>query len=143
MQRYRLNMTSGKVEEEIVSPIAMEFARINESMIGRETRYGYASRFHPTRGLLFNGMIKYDRQDDRVDVLEMGETQFNQENVFAPRIDSTSEDDGYVVGFVHDETDNHAECWVIDAQKFMEGPVARVRIPKRIPYGFHSHWVGA
>jgi len=143
MQRYRLNMTSGKVEEETVSPVAMEFSRINESMIGRETRYGYASRFHPTRGLLFNGMIKHDRQGDSVDILEMGETQFNQEIVFAPRIGSSSEDDGYVVGFVHDETDNHAECWVIDAQNFAEGPIARVRIPKRIPYGFHSHWVGA
>jgi carotenoid cleavage dioxygenase-like enzyme len=32
---------------------------------------------------------------------------------------------------------------VIDAQKFSDGPVARVRIPSRVPYGFHANWVGA
>lgn len=143
MQRYRLNLTSGAVSEEKVSPIPMEFARINEGLMGRKTRYGYASRFHPTRGLLFDAMLKHDGENDHVEVLDMGESQFNQEIVFAPRINSQSEDDGYVVGFVQDESEDRSECWIIDAQKFTEGPIARVHIPKRVPYGFHSHWVGA
>ena len=111
--------------------------------MGRKTRYGYASRFHPTRGLLFDAMLKHDGENDHVEVLDMGESQFNQEIVFAPRINSQSEDDGYVVGFVQDESEDRSECWIIDAQKFTEGPIARVHIPKRVPYGFHSHWVGA
>lgn len=143
MRRYRLNMTSGSVSEEKISSIPMEFSRINETMLGRETRYGYASRFHPTRGLLFSGMLKHDRKTDAIETVEFNDTQFHQEMVFAPRVNSQSEDDGYVIGFVHDETDNHAECWVIDAQKFSDGPVARVRIPSRVPYGFHANWVGA
>ena len=142
MRRYRLNMTSGSVTEEKVSSIPMEFSRINESMVGRETRYGYASRFHPTRGLLFSGILKHDRNTDSIETIELDNTQFHQELVFAPRVNSQSEDDGYVVGFIHDETDNHAECWIIDAQKFSDGPVARVHIPTRVPYGFHAHWVG-
>lgn len=141
--RYRFNRTNGTVEEGRVSEIPLEFSRVNETMIGEKTRYGYASRFHPTRGLLFNAMLKHDREGDRIDAVELGETQFNQEIVFAPRVGSTSEDDGYVIGFVHDETDDHTECWVIDSQKFTDGPVARIRTPRRVPYGFHSHWVGA
>lgn len=143
LHRYRLNMTSGSVTEERVGATPMEFARINEGFIGRKNRYGYASRFHPTRGLLFDAILKHDGETDQVESLEMGETQINQEVIFAPRANSQSEDDGYVIGFVHDETDNHAECWVIDAQKFTDGPVAKVHIPTRVPYGFHSHWVGA
>ena len=142
LHRYRFDMASGEVEESRVDEIPLEFSRVNETLIGEATRYGYASRFHPTRGLLFNAMLKHDRQGDHIEVLEMDETQFNQEIVFAPRVDSRSEDDGYVVGFVHDETDDHAECWIVDAQKFSDGPVARVHIPRRVPYGFHSHWVG-
>lgn len=143
MHRYRFNLTSGTVEEHRVSEIPLEFSRVNETLIGEKTRFGYASRFHPTRGLLFNAMLKHDGEGDQIEVLEMGEKQINQEVIFAPRVGSRAEDDGYVIGFVHDETDDHAECWVIDAQKFTEGPVARIRTPRRVPYGFHSHWVGA
>ena len=143
LHRYRFNLTNGTVEESRVADTPLEFSRVNETMIGEETRYGYASRFHPTRGLLFDAILKHDRRGDRIEAVEMGDTQFNQEVVFAPRVGSRAEDDGYVVGFVHDESDDHTECWVIDAQKFTDGPVARIRTPRRVPYGFHAHWVGA
>ena len=140
MHRYRLNLTDGSVEEHRVDETPLEFSRINENFVGEKTRFGYASRFHPERGLLFNAMIKHDREGDHLEVLEMGDTQFNQEIVFAPRVGSTEEDDGYVIGFVHDESDDHTECWVVDARRFGDGPVARIHAPRRVPYGFHSHW---
>jgi carotenoid cleavage dioxygenase-like enzyme len=141
LHRYRFNLTSGTVEEGRVDETPMEFSRINEGYIGVKTRYGYASCFHPDRGLLFNGFVKNDREAGRTDLVELSDTQFNHENVFAPRVGAQAEDDGYVVGFVHDEATDQSECWVIDAQRFTDGPVAKIRIPKRVPYGFHSHWV--
>jgi carotenoid cleavage dioxygenase len=141
--RYRFNLTSGKVSEERVGDIPVEFSRINETCVGAPTRYGYAARFHPTRGLLFDAVVKHDRQGDRREVVEFAADQFGQEFVFAPRVESRAEDDGYVVGFVHDERENATECWVIDAQKFTAGPVARIRTPHTVPYGFHSNWVPA
>jgi carotenoid cleavage dioxygenase len=63
--------------------------------------------------------------------------------VFAPRVGGTEEDDGYVVGFVYDEDRKASEAWVIDARRFEEGPIAKVHLPARVPYGFHSHWVSA
>jgi carotenoid cleavage dioxygenase len=143
LHRYRFDLSNGKVEEGRIDETPLEFSRINERYLGVKTRYGYASRFHPDRGLLFNGFVKHDREGDRVDVLELPATQFNQENVFAPRVDAQAEDDGYVVGFVHDEATDQSECWLIDAQRFLDGPVAKIRIPKRVPYGFHAHWVAA
>ena len=43
------------------------------------------------------------REASRRESLEMGESQINQEVIFAPRVNSQSEDDGYLVCFVHDE----------------------------------------
>ena len=143
LHRYRLHLATGKATEHRVAPTPLEFSRINENYLGVKTRYGYASRFHPTRGLLFDAVIKHDREGDRLEVLEFGDHRYSQEFVFAPRIDARAEDDGYVVGFVHDEPHESTECWVIDAQRLTDGPVARVKIPQRVPYGFHSHWVGA
>ena len=141
--RYRFNVTSGKASEERIGDIPVEFSRINETCVGVPTRYGYAARFHPTRGLLFDGVVKHDRQGDRREVVEFAANQFGQEFVFAPRVESRAEDDGYVIGFVHDEGENATECWVIDAQRFAAGPVARIRTPHTVPYGFHSHWVSS
>ena len=54
-----------------------------------------------------------------------------------------SEDDGYLVCFVHDEAENQSECQIIDAQDITAGPVAAIIMPFRVPYGFHAGWVGA
>ena len=51
------------------------------------------------------------------------------------------EDEGYLVTFIHDET---ATCGgtslaVYDARTMSDMPVARVKLPQRVPYGFHCH----
>ena len=33
-----------------------------------------------------------------------------------------------------------SDCLVFDARDIEAGPVARVRIPQRVPYGFHATW---
>ena len=35
----------------------------------------------------------------------------------------------------------HAQLLVIDATDISAGPVARVMLPLRVPYGFHGTWV--
>jgi carotenoid cleavage dioxygenase len=144
MHRYRLNLTTGKVTEGRVSDIPLEFARVNETLVGTKTRYGYASRFADDPiNLRFSAVLKHDREGDRIEAIELPEKVFTQEFVFAPKVGSRSEDDGYVVGFVYDENRQASEAWVIDAQDFGKGPIAKVHIPARVPYGFHSHWVSA
>ena len=144
MHRYRLNRTTGKVTEGRVSEVRMEFPRVNETYLGTKTRYGYASRFGTDAiTLRFGGLVKHDREGDRITELDLPANCHTQEFVFAPKVGSKSEDDGYVVGFVYDENRQASEAWVIDAQRFEKGPIAKVRIPARVPYGFHSHWVSA
>jgi carotenoid cleavage dioxygenase len=46
-----------------------------------------------------------------------------------------------VVSFVTDANDWSSACWVFDAQRVSDGPVAKVKLPGRIPAGFHATWV--
>ena len=55
----------------------------------------------------------------------------------ARRINTKSEDDGYVVGLVTNGNSGASEAQIIDAQNFGAGPVARLRILARVPTGFH------
>ena len=39
-----------------------------------------------------------------------------------------------------DRSAETGELLVVDARDFAGEPVARVRLPHRIPYGFHGNW---
>lgn len=51
------------------------------------------------------------------------------------------EDEGWIVRFVHDLTNQSTEFVVLDAQDFSRGTVARMPLPQRVPFGFHGNWV--
>jgi len=42
---------------------------------------------------------------------------------------------------VHDLSQGSAELVIMDAQDFERGYVAKVRLPQRVPFGFHGNWV--
>jgi carotenoid cleavage dioxygenase-like enzyme len=68
---------------------------------------------------------------------------FGSEAVFAPKPGadrSSDEDDGYVITLVTDSNTWKSECLVFDATDVPAGPVARVQMPHRVPYGFHAIW---
>ncbi|HEY9667994.1 MAG TPA: carotenoid oxygenase family protein, partial [Coleofasciculaceae cyanobacterium] len=90
---------------------------------------------------LFDGLIKYDLSNGTSQTHEFGEGRYGGEAVFAPRPGATTEDDGWLMTFVHDEASGASELVVVDAQDVAAEPVARVIMPRRVPYGFHGAWV--
>ena len=57
---------------------------------------------------------------------------------------ATGEDDGYLITFVHNEAavgEAGSELVIYDAKSFSSTAIARVAMPQRVPYGFHSTWV--
>ena len=53
---------------------------------------------------------------------------------------SSGEDDGYVITLVTDSNSWQSECLVFDATDITPGPICRVQMPHRVPYGFHATW---
>ena len=74
-------------------------------------------------------------------VFDHGPGRAAGEPVFVVRPGGQEEDDGWLVTFVHDGNTGSAEFVVIDAQDFARGYVARVKLPQRVPFGFHGNWV--
>ncbi len=64
------------------------------------------------------------------------------EVVFAPRDGGVEEDDGWLITFVNDLREARSELVVLDARAVSEGPVARMKLPRRVPFGFHAEWLG-
>ncbi|KAI0473557.1 retinal pigment epithelial membrane protein [Xylariaceae sp. FL0804] len=87
--------------------------------------------------------------EDAIQLFRMPEGWYAQEPRFVARSGAETEDDGWLLTYVFDESqlDERGECpedaaselWVIDA-KSMRDVVARVRLPQRVPYGLHGQW---
>ena len=74
---------------------------------------------------------------------------YAQEARFIPRKGGISEDDGWLLTYVFDESqldyageakpEAKSELWIIDARN-MKDVVARILLPQRVPYGLHGNW---
>jgi carotenoid cleavage dioxygenase-like enzyme len=87
--------------------------------------------------------------NDPIKIFKLPPGFYAQESRFVPRKDGKSEDDGWILSYVFDESqldvDGNAgpgaksELWVVDARDMRE-VVCRVQLPQRVPYGLHGNW---
>ena len=144
LHEWRLDLVSGTVRERPLDDVMTEFPRMDNRRLGRASQYAYSPRIAPASEVLFDGFVKYDTRTGVGEHHEYGEGRFGSETVFAPRVGATdADDDGYVLAFVADATTGDSEVVVVDARRAGDEPVCRVRIPQRVPIGYHSWWVPA
>jgi carotenoid cleavage dioxygenase len=143
LHRWTFDLKTGQCREEKLDDINSEFPTMNKSMLGRKTRYSYNSLLADTSTLRFEGIVKYDTESMAQERHPWGPGRWGSEAPFAPRDGAQSEDDGYLVSFVHDADKNRSEVAVLDARNISRGPVARILLPTRVPLGFHACWVPA
>ncbi len=142
LHEWRFNMSTGAVTSKALDrEFYCDFPRIHDDLVGYKNRYTYAARFRVTDMLVFDGEMKYDNETGEIQVHSFGPHCESGEAVFAPRINAKAEDEGYVICFVYDKESECSECHIIDAQRFTEAPVARIKLPQRVPHGFHAAWV--
>ncbi len=100
LYRWRFNLSTGTVHEEMLDDVVSEFPRVNENLLGRQTRYGYTNKITYTPVPLFESIIKYDFSSGKSQIHQHGQGRYGSEAVFAPRPGATAEDDGWLLTFV-------------------------------------------
>ena len=53
------------------------------------------------------------------------------------------EGEGWLLAFVYDHATNESTLAILEALDVASGPIAEVRLPQRVPYGFHAVWIPA
>jgi 8'-apo-carotenoid 13,14-cleaving dioxygenase len=137
LDRWTINPSLAKVSEETVDERPQEFPRVHPALNSKAHRYGYAVQ---AEGTHFPAIIKHDMQTGTTESLEFGAGRHGAEPVFVPRESAASEDDGFLMTYVYDESKNASELLIADALDLARGAIARVDLP-RVPYGFHGSWI--
>ncbi len=137
LERWTIDLTAAKVIEERLDDRGQEFPRVDERLVGRRHRYGYAAAFLQGESAL----VKHDlnRRTSEVRTLRSGGGA--GEAVFVPAGPDADEDDGWVLSLVYDVDRDTSDLLVLNATDFTGEPQAVVHLPQRVPFGFHGNWV--
>jgi carotenoid cleavage dioxygenase len=141
LDRWTLDPATGVAKEETLDDTYVELPRVDDRLVGRPHRYGYAMSFD---GPLHHGSaVKYDLRTGVTTQRSYGPDTFTDELVFVPRSPDAAEDDGWLLSYVYDRARDASDLVVLAADDFTGDPVATVHLPQRVPFGFHGNWMPA
>ncbi len=141
LHRWRLDLAKGEVREEALDDRAVEFPRVDDRRTGLRHRFGYAVA-SPSNALESpSTLLKYDLAGGKVETHDLGPGCVPGEGVFVPASSRAGEDEGCVLAYVYDPGRDGSELVILDAASFAGAPLARIRLPQRVPFGFHGAWV--
>ncbi|WP_028937848.1 carotenoid oxygenase family protein [Pseudonocardia spinosispora] len=141
LHRWVVDLASGKVRESGIDDQVQEFPGVDPRLLGRRHRYGYTTagtvNLDPTREQ--DAILRHDMEQNRTTTHSLPRHHRAGEFSFVPTSVDGAENDGVLMGFVYDETTGLSNLTLLDAAT-ME-PMATVRLPARVPFGFHGNWV--
>ena len=143
LYEWRMNLHTGESSERKVDDLNAEFPMIAAGWTGRKNRFSYHQIIPWEIPATFHGINKYNLETGTSTQYHYGEGVYGSESPFAPRDGSVGEDDGYLLSFVTDVSDWSSACIILDASDVAAGPLATIKIPHRMPAGFHATWMGA
>lgn len=149
LEKVTIDIQKRQVVRQPLCPENLEFGTINPYYAKKKVRYVYAAMIDETpraTGIVKLDLEKLNESSNNCIVARhlYGDGCFGGEPFFVPRereLDDRTpgEDDGFLVTYLHDENEGQSWFLVVDALNL--DMVARIKLPGRVPYGFHGLFV--
>ncbi|MBN8610510.1 MAG: carotenoid oxygenase family protein [Deltaproteobacteria bacterium] len=140
--RWTLDPETGTSSESQLFERSVDFPQIDLRKVGREHRVAYSLGFDPMSTAVIAqplSITKHDRASGATTEWLAPAGHQPDEALFVPFGDA--EDDGYLVSMVFDASRARSYLAVLDATRVEAGPIAKVWMPRRVPFGFHGTWI--
>jgi carotenoid cleavage dioxygenase-like enzyme len=132
---WTIDLRAGTVSERQLDDRNVEFPRIDDRLAGLPARYSVSVGDH--------GWVRHDLPTGEAVEHDLG-AGGPGEAVFVPSGSGTAdESNGFYLGYVYDPARDGSDLVILDASDFAGTPVARIKLPTRVPYGFHGNWISA
>lgn len=144
-ERWTIDTAAKAVTRKVIDARPQEFPRYDERLTGKPYRYALTMAL-PERDttemtIADTRLYRHDMVEGGTQVHDFGSGHFPGEFVFVPRAEQGSETDGWYMGLVINAAEETTDLVLLDAGDFTGAPVATIRLPHRIPPGFHGNWV--
>ena len=130
-------------ETTLDAEVPMDLPEVDERYTGRKHSVAwYLDAVTTDDGNLeFRGLTRRMVADGAVDRWSHGSELQPTEPLFVPDTPDSPEGEGWILSFVWDKTDNSSFLAIFDSTDMAGGPVGKVYLPRRVPFGFHGTWV--
>jgi carotenoid cleavage dioxygenase-like enzyme len=136
---WTIDLQTGTVTERQLDDRAVEFPRIDDRLATLPARYAVS---------VGDGrLVRYDlNTGDAIEHIfgTAASPGGPGEAVFVPSTSGPAdESSGWYMGYAYDPARDGSDLVIIDASDFAAQPVARIKLPQRVPHGFHGNWINA
>lgn len=136
---WTIDLQAGTVTERQLDDRAVEFPRIDDRLATLPARYAVS--------VGDGSLVRYDLSTGSAVEHRFGTPESPGgpgEAVFVPSAAGPAdESSGWYIGYVYDPARDGSDLVILDASDFAAPPVARIKLPHRVPYGFHGNWITA
>ncbi len=137
--RWEIDDSTSTARQTLVDERIQEFPKVDDRRTGRPHRYGYTIELMSSTG--GHSLIAHDTSGGETQSWTTAPKRSLSEAIFVPESATAGENEGWLLAIDSDR--EHSDLVVFDATAVAAGPVGRVRLPQRIPDGFHGDWIAA
>lgn len=136
---WSIDLVHRTVAERQLDDHVVEFPRVDDRLVGLPARYSVTTADDClVRNDLITGAAEEHIFGTSASRGHPGEA------VFVPAGSGDADEaNGYYLSYVYDPARNGSDLVILDASDFSGDVVARIQMPRRVPDGFHSSWIGS
>lgn len=140
-ERWTLDPSRSAVSTATVDDRGQEFPRIDERLLGSRHSVVYTAAFQISPEAQGDRpvLLRHNLDQGSCDVRDFGAHATIGEFVFVSNGADAAEDDGVLMGLVHDGDTGLSALRILDSATLED--VATVALPVRVPNGFHGNWI--
>lgn len=143
--RYTIDLKSGHVDESQIDDRTIEFPQLNWQYVGVENKHSYAVETiisDEGTGLSRSGNIVFhDRQNGSTESITLPDNLNPDEPFFvADRGAGGGENEGWLIMYAYNPGTDKSELVILNANSPSAKPQARIKLPRRVPFGYHGTW---
>ncbi|PZO19620.1 MAG: Apocarotenoid-15,15'-oxygenase [Leptolyngbya foveolarum] len=137
--RFTVDLATEVVDVEVLTERACEFPTINPQNVGRDYRYLYLGAAHGSTGNApLQALLKRDMETGETQLWSAAPRGFGGEPLFVARPGAEQEDDGWLLLWLYNAERDRTELAIFNAQDITTGPIAKLNLKHRVPYGLHG-----